>query len=156
MKQDSQNKTPLCFNLFEKKDESMNYIFSFFIFGLLIPFISILITFFYIHLIFIIKISKKYFKNNQNLANQKGLKKSIFLLTFTNVIVWLPTSIFGTLYLFINIEISNEIYSWFIIFVIPINSIINPVIMSIEGVYDTIKNLISLKQEKRYTFHKRI
>lgn len=99
-------------------------IISLLLISILPSIISLFITFIYIN-IFIFLFKRESIKSN---SKRKVVKWSIIILTFSNVIVWLPFSILRFILLFTNSEISKFYYDLIIVFIVPLNAILNPII----------------------------
>lgn len=83
----------MCFNLNIRKDDNENSLISFFVYGILILFLSISVSFFYIRILNIIKKSQK--RVGKRASGTKNVSKSVYLIIITNVICWFPISILG-------------------------------------------------------------
>lgn len=99
---------PVCFRIFIRNEKFNGWIFSYIIFGILIPSLSIIICIFYIKIFFFIKISKENFSNQKKTKSIfKDLKLSTFLLPIINLTIWIPIFILGSFLQFSFNSITN-------------------------------------------------
>ncbi|ESO12464.1 hypothetical protein HELRODRAFT_62159 [Helobdella robusta] len=76
------------------------------------------------------------YDNENNLGNKvmkrkiQTVDKRLFLIVWTNVLCWFPITLIKIMALN-SITISDSFYAWLTIFVVPINSALNPIIYSV-------------------------
>ncbi|ELU07591.1 hypothetical protein CAPTEDRAFT_117775, partial [Capitella teleta] len=73
-------------------------------------------------------------RRTQHLSGRKvdmSISKRLFLLVFTDALCWVPIMVIKTL-AFAQIHITDEFYAWLAIFVLPVNSSLNPILYSIS------------------------
>lgn len=68
-----------------------------------------------------------------------------FVIILSNVTCWFPVSFLGTISIFGYGNLNNTVYSWVVLVILPINTIINPYIYSTANILD---HLMKLKDQK--------
>lgn len=158
----------MCFSLHLTDEKASGYLYSFIIFSLISLIVNISITFLYYMIVRKVTKSKKLLKNTELNNRSCKLKKSVSIILFTNLICGFPISIIGIknfspnlnrhsffLHFFFQgffsifglFEINNNIYPWIIVFIIPLNSTLNPYIYSSNELFTIIQ--ISKKHEDK-------
>jgi relaxin family peptide receptor 2 len=66
-------------------------------------------------------------------AQDLTVAKKLFLVALSNFLCWFPVGIMGLLTL-VDFVISNEVYAWTTVVVLPINSAANPLIYTIPAI----------------------
>ena len=92
---------------------------------LLISFSILLI--FYSKLIILVYKPNNILTKHKHRERQRNVAKNILLVGINNALSWLPTSIFYFMSVFTDTLNVNLLY-WMVLFVIPINSLLNPII----------------------------
>ncbi|XP_059140594.1 G-protein coupled receptor GRL101-like [Physella acuta] len=75
--------------------------------------------------------------NTQNATKRKReitVAKNLSLVVMSNLLCWFPLFVFG-LMATNGHDLSHELYSWLVVFVLPLNSAINPVLYTLPVVY---------------------
>ncbi|KAI0237394.1 Relaxin receptor 1 [Lamellibrachia satsuma] len=63
-------------------------------------------------------------------VNDLTLARRFFVIVFTDALCWIPIIVIKILAL-VSVTISDDVYAWLAIFVLPVNSAINPVIYTL-------------------------
>ena len=83
-------------------------------------------------------------------SKRKGYSQ-ILLLVLTNLICWIPTQILMMAALG-ELEVHSEITSWFVVLVLPINSLTNPFLYTIFSLWKEREKQKEMKKKKK-KFH---
>ncbi|KAH9490748.1 hypothetical protein Btru_051139 [Bulinus truncatus] len=92
--------------------------------------------------------------NSSRREHEIDVAKQLFIIAVTNFLCWFPISVLGLMSIKGQI-VSQEMYAWLIVFVLPLNSAVNPMIYTVPLIYkkwvefrDCSKNAVS----KRLTY----
>lgn len=105
--------------------------------GINFPAVIIIMTL-YIKMFLIIKHDRKYsrpvLKSNQNDAGKEDavLALRFFFIVLTDCLCWIPIVVIKIIAL-LSVPISPTIYAWVIVFILPINSALNPIIYTLAA-----------------------
>ncbi|KAH9490750.1 hypothetical protein Btru_051142, partial [Bulinus truncatus] len=72
--------------------------------------------------------------NPSRRKNEIDVAKQLFIIAVTDFLCWFPISVLGLLSIKGQI-VSREMYAWLIVFVIPLNSAVNPMIYTVPMIY---------------------
>ncbi|XP_059159009.1 G-protein coupled receptor GRL101-like [Physella acuta] len=78
--------------------------------------------------------------NNSRRAQDVLVARQLFLVAVTNFLAWVPVQIFGTLAL-AGVDLDNDVYTWTAVFVLPLNSALNPLVYSFPRLYNLFLSL---------------
>ncbi|XP_061186834.1 G-protein coupled receptor GRL101-like [Saccostrea echinata] len=62
-----------------------------------------------------------------------ALAKSVVAVVLTDLFCWIPIGIIGML-TFYGIDVSQEVYAWIIVLVLPVNSALNPILYTLSSI----------------------
>ncbi|KAJ8031757.1 hypothetical protein HOLleu_25063 [Holothuria leucospilota] len=119
--------------------DSLQWVYSQIVYIYFVTTCVLVITLCYIA-IFISTIRSK-FQSGRTGGNKDEIKMAlrIFIIVGTDLLCWLPVIITGILST-AGYEISTDVYAWFAIFVLPINSAVNPFIYTLPAMKRKKKN----------------
>ncbi|KAH9505538.1 hypothetical protein Btru_057521 [Bulinus truncatus] len=87
--------------------------------------------------------------NSSRREHEIDVAKQLFIIAVTNFLCWFPISVLGLMSIKGQI-VSREMYAWLIVFVLPLNSAVNPMIYTVPLIYkkwvefrDCSKNAVS-------------
>eukprot|EP00057_Strongylocentrotus_purpuratus_P034576 XP_795788.3 PREDICTED: G-protein coupled receptor GRL101-like [Strongylocentrotus purpuratus] len=69
-------------------------------------------------------------RTNQS-ANEIKMALKMFLIVGTDFCCWMPIVVLGILVQTVGVEVTPDIYAWLVVFVLPINSSLNPYLYTI-------------------------
>ncbi|XP_059166427.1 G-protein coupled receptor GRL101-like [Physella acuta] len=78
--------------------------------------------------------------NNSRRIQDVLVARQLSLVAVTNFLAWVPVQIMGTLAL-AGIELDDDVYVWTAVFVLPLNSALNPLIYSFPRLYNLFQSL---------------
>ncbi|OWF42800.1 G-protein coupled receptor GRL101 [Mizuhopecten yessoensis] len=70
---------------------------------------------------------------SQRRVQDAAIARSLFLVMFSDFMCWFPLGVMGLL-AFAGNRISSEVYAWTAVFILPINSALNPVLYTYSGI----------------------
>ncbi|XP_060084391.1 uncharacterized protein LOC132563668 [Ylistrum balloti] len=70
---------------------------------------------------------------SQRRVQDAAIARSLFLVVFSDFMCWFPLGVMGLL-AFSGNRISSEVYAWTAVFILPVNSALNPVLYTYSGV----------------------
>ncbi|XP_033745630.1 uncharacterized protein LOC117331144 [Pecten maximus] len=70
---------------------------------------------------------------SQRRVQDAAIARSLFLVVFSDFLCWFPLGVMGLL-AFSGYRISSEVYAWTAVFILPINSALNPVLYTYSGI----------------------
>ncbi|XP_035682256.1 relaxin receptor 1-like isoform X1 [Branchiostoma floridae] len=120
----------VCFPLHLHEPYGNGWEYSAFIF-LGINFTSLtVILFAYIGMFISIHRTRRSLKSPLSLLSDMSFAKRFFFIVLTDSLVWIPITVMKFMAL-TNAPISGSLYAWIVIFILPINSAINPILYSL-------------------------
>ncbi|XP_056665289.1 relaxin receptor 1-like [Monodelphis domestica] len=119
----------VCFPLhFDTSESAMaqHYSTAIFLGVNLIAFITMVVA--YSSMFHAVRVSRA--RSAQHLSREVSIAKRFFFIVFTDALCWLPIFLLKLLSL-LQLEIPGAVTSWVVIFILPINSALNPVLYTI-------------------------
>lgn len=164
---------PICFSLQIGGRKEEGWLYSFLVYGCFVMLCCLIITFLYIEIYKQVLRSSKNFSTSKLGERSKKLKLNSLLIVGTNLLCWCPISFLGQifshffirlytfLYLFLQIGIysiffdlavTKKAYTAILIIILPINSIINPILYTTKEITKHWKLSKQMKVIKLYVF----
>uniref|UniRef100_A0A8C3XL03 G-protein coupled receptors family 1 profile domain-containing protein n=1 Tax=Chelydra serpentina TaxID=8475 RepID=A0A8C3XL03_CHESE len=147
-------KNGVCFPLYSDQTEEIGgkgYSLGIFLGVNLLAFI--IIVFSYVSMFYSIqKTALRTSEVRSNIHMDVAVANQFFFIVFTNSICWIPVFVIKILSLF-QVEIPGTVTSWIVIFILPINSALNPILYTLTTTFfkEKLKQLLQ-KHRRRSVF----